>query len=289
MALRKPGSVGIRHVDRQAAKSSIAGYLRSCMAAQRSRLRHRRRRLGRLRADQSAERRDPELKRAACWRQGRRTIAGPGRSRCRPPWSHNLSPTTATTGSTTTEPQPHVDSRAHVLAARPRARRFVVAQLPWSTCAATPGLRALGRPGERARLGPIAEILPYFRRAETRAKGGDDVSRRRRAAEGLTPAPMKNPLFRRLHRGGAAGRLPLFTADMNGYHQEGFGPMDMTIHRGRRWSAATAYLKPARAGRTCTVETRALTTRVLVEKGRAVGVEYRQGGRDRRWRARSAR
>src|SRR3546814_9194466 len=55
--------------------------------------------------------------------------------------------------------------------------------------------------------------------------------------------------------------------------QEGFAHIDMTVHRGRRWSAAVAYLKPAMRRPNLTVWTRALTTRVLIENGRAVGVE----------------
>src|SRR3546814_9512775 len=59
--------------------------------------------------------------------------------------------------------------------------------------------------------------------------------------------------------------------------QEGFAHMDMTVHRGRRWSAAVAYLKPAMRRPNLTVWTRALTTRVLIENGRAVGVELAKG------------
>ena len=80
--------------------------------------------------------------------------------------------------------------------------------------------------------------------------------------------------------GMAAGQeagYPL-TADMNGYQQEGVGRMDMTIRQGRRWSAARAYLLPAMGRPNLHVVTRALTTRVLLERGRAVGVEYVEGG-----------
>ena len=65
---------------------------------------------------------------------------------------------------------------------------------------------------------------------------------------------------------------------MNGYQQEGVGRMDMTIRQGRRWSAARAYLLPAMDRPNLHVVTRALTTRVLLERGRAVGVEYVEGG-----------
>ena len=62
---------------------------------------------------------------------------------------------------------------------------------------------------------------------------------------------------------------------MNGYRQEGMGRMDMTIRDGRRWSAARAYLRPGQdAGPTCSILTGCLATRVLIESGRAIGVDY---------------
>ena len=86
-----------------------------------------------------------------------------------------------------------------------------------------------------------------------------------------------NPLFDAWLAAGQEAGYPL-TADMNGYQQEGVGRMDMTIRQGRRWSAARAYLLPAMARPNLHVVTRALTTRVLLERGRAVGVEYVEGG-----------
>ncbi len=69
------------------------------------------------------------------------------------------------------------------------------------------------------------------------------------------------------------------TEDMNGYRQEGLGPMDRTTYRGRRWSAAMAYLRPAQARPNLSVHSGALVTRVLFEGTRAIGVEYaRHGG-----------
>ena len=77
-----------------------------------------------------------------------------------------------------------------------------------------------------------------------------------------------------------AGRQAGFelTADYNGAKQEGFGPMDMTVWRGRRWSAASAYLRPALRRRNCGL-LRCLARRVIVEDGRATGVEIARGSR----------
>jgi choline dehydrogenase len=125
-----------------------------------------------------------------------------------------------------------------------------------------------------------AHILPYFKRAETRAKGGDAY----RGDSGplhVSTGRQTNPLFDAFIAAGQQAGYP-FTADMNGYQQEGFGRMDMTIHRGRRWSAAVAYLHPATGRPNLRVEVGALCSRVLFEGRRAVGVEFRQQGRTRR-------
>ena len=121
-----------------------------------------------------------------------------------------------------------------------------------------------------------ADVLPYFRRAETYSEGGDAY----RGDGGplyVTRGRGTNPLFDAWLAAGQEAGYPL-TADMNGYQQEGVGRMDMTIRQGRRWSAARAYLLPAMARPNLHVVTRALTTRVLLERGRAVGVEYVEGG-----------
>ena len=68
------------------------------------------------------------------------------------------------------------------------------------------------------------------------------------------------------------------TGDYNGQQQEGFGPFDSTIWKGRRWSAANAYLRPAMKTGNCTV-IRAFARRVVIEDGRATGVEVARGGK----------
>ena len=79
---------------------------------------------------------------------------------------------------------------------------------------------------------------------------------------------------------GEAGHA--LTDDVNGFRQEGFGPFDRNISRGRRLSAAGAYLRPAMRRPNLVVRTRALTHRVLFTGSRATGVEYESRGRLRR-------
>jgi choline dehydrogenase len=127
------------------------------------------------------------------------------------------------------------------------------------------------------------EVLPYFKRAETRVIGGDAY----RGSNGplyVSTASQPNPLFQAFIEAGQQAGYP-FTPDMNGRQQEGFGKMDMTIYKGRRWSAAMAYLKPAMKRPNLTVHTRALAGRILFEGRRAAGIEYAHEGKIKRVRA----
>ncbi len=129
-----------------------------------------------------------------------------------------------------------------------------------------------------------AHVLPYFQRAETCERGADDY----RGGDGplhVSTGSLANPLYDAFIEAGFQAGYPL-TEDMNGYQQEGFGRMDMTIHNGRRWSTAAAYLRPALTRPNLHLEVHALTTRVLFEGNRAVGVEYARGDRAQRARAR---
>ena len=128
-----------------------------------------------------------------------------------------------------------------------------------------------------------ADILPYFRKAEDHEQGADDyhgVGGPLHVSHGRTP----NPLFEAWVEAGKQAGYPM-TPDLNGYQQEGLGPMEMTTRRGRRWSAAKAYLRPALARGNVTVQPRALTLRILFEGRRAVGIEYAQRGQVQRARA----
>jgi choline dehydrogenase len=120
------------------------------------------------------------------------------------------------------------------------------------------------------------DVLPYFRRAERRAEGGDEY--RGDAGKLATRrGPARNPLYAAwLAAGREAGYE--FTPDMNGFRQEGFAYMDMTVGAGRRCSAANAYLRPALGRRNLEVRTHSLATRVLFEGRRAVGASYLRDG-----------
>lgn len=124
-----------------------------------------------------------------------------------------------------------------------------------------------------------ADVLPYFQRMEQWHGHADGADPGWRGANGplhITRGPRKNPLFDAFIKAGEQAGYPV-TRDYNGQQQEGFGPMEATIHKGQRWSAANAYLKPAvRRGNVQIL--RAFARRVVIKDGRAVGVEVERGG-----------
>jgi choline dehydrogenase len=118
-------------------------------------------------------------------------------------------------------------------------------------------------------------VLPYFRRAETRAEGGDAY----RGDSGPLQTrygTLSNPLHAAWLEAGKQAGYPQ-TKDINGYQQEGFGRLDMTVGGGRRCSAANAYLRPAMKRPRLSVRTRAFATNILFDGKRAIGVEYLRG------------
>ena len=120
--------------------------------------------------------------------------------------------------------------------------------------------------------------LPYFKRMETCLSGR---ATRGAAATGRSCSSAAPPPTRCSGRSSEAAEeagYPL-TDDVNGYRQEGFARFDRNVHRGRRLSAARAYLHPVRDRKNLTVETYALATRVRFQGRRAVGVDYLRGGR----------
>ncbi|MDE4131933.1 choline dehydrogenase [Phaeobacter sp. QD34_3] len=125
-----------------------------------------------------------------------------------------------------------------------------------------------------------ADVLPYFKRMETwepRGHGGDPDWRGTDGPLHVTRGPRDNPLHDAFVNAGRQAGYPV-TADYNGEQQEGFGPMEMTVYKGQRWSAANAYLKPALKRDNCDL-IRGLARKVVIEEGRAVGVEIERGGK----------
>ncbi|HEX2706064.1 MAG TPA: choline dehydrogenase, partial [Candidatus Lustribacter sp.] len=124
-----------------------------------------------------------------------------------------------------------------------------------------------------------AHCLPYFNRMETCLAAAPDDERRGHAGPlVLERGPVTNPLFTAFLESVQEAGYPL-TDDVNGYRQEGFSAFDRTIHKGRRLSAAGAYLHPALTRPNLTLVTRAQASRVLFDGTRAVGVEYLRRGR----------
>ena len=119
------------------------------------------------------------------------------------------------------------------------------------------------------------EVLPYFKRAEDNQRLDDDYHARGGplgVSDPVAPLPICEAWFE------AAGALGIpFNPDFNGARQEGVGHYQLTQRRARRSSAATAYLGPARTRRNLSVRTDARALRIVVERGRAVGVEIAAG------------
>jgi choline dehydrogenase len=122
-----------------------------------------------------------------------------------------------------------------------------------------------------------AHCLPYFKRMETCLAGADEW----RGGDGpqiLERGPATNPLFKAFFEAVQQAGYPL-TDDVNGYRQEGFAAFDRTIHRGRRLSAARAYLHPVLGRPNLEVRTHAFVTRINFDGTRATGVEVAGRGR----------
>ncbi len=121
-----------------------------------------------------------------------------------------------------------------------------------------------------------AHCLPYFKRMENCLSGGNEF----RGHDGplvLERGPVASPLFTTFFEAVQEAGYAL-TDDVNGYKQEGFAAFDRNLHRGRRLSAARAYLHPVMKRRNLKVMTRTFVTRILFEDKRAVGVRLGQAG-----------
>jgi len=122
------------------------------------------------------------------------------------------------------------------------------------------------------------DCLPYFRKAETRDIGPNAYHGGDGPVHVTTSKPGNNPLFAAMVEAGVQAGYPR-TEDLNGYQQEGFGPMDRTVTaKGRRASTARGYLDRAKHRAGLTIVTHAITDRVLFSGKRAIGVAYLHGG-----------
>jgi choline dehydrogenase len=116
----------------------------------------------------------------------------------------------------------------------------------------------------------FADVLPYYKRMET-AHGGEVGWRGTDGPMHVQRGSGRNPLFAAFVEAGKQAGFET-TADYNGSKQEGFGPMEQTIHGGRRWSAANAYLRPALKRKNVRLIS-GFARRVVIENQRTVGVE----------------
>jgi choline dehydrogenase len=178
------------------------------------------------------------------------------------------------------EPEPHMNgrriyhARGKVLGGSSSINGMIFQRgnpLDYERWAADPGMEQWS----------YAHCLPYFKRMENCLAGGDEY----RGDHGplvLERGPAQNPLFEAFFAAAQEAGYPL-TTDVNGYQQEGFARFDRNIQRGRRLSAARAYLHPVMDRRNLVVRTRVLTTSVVFDGTRAVGVEVgkRGGGTER--------
>ncbi len=124
------------------------------------------------------------------------------------------------------------------------------------------------------------DVLPYYKRMESwndNGHGGDAAWRGFDGPLHVTRGPRENPLYQAFVDAGRQAGYQV-TGDYNGEQQEGFGPMEQTVYKGRRWSAANAYLRPALKRDNCTL-VKGLAEKVVIKDGRAVGVAVRRGGK----------
>jgi choline dehydrogenase len=174
------------------------------------------------------------------------------------------------------EPEPHMNgrrvyhARGKLLGGSSSINGMIFQRgnpLDFERWAADPGMETWG----------YAHCLPYFKRMED-CLAGADAYRGRGGPLVLERGPARGPLFEAFFAATRqAGHEP--TDDVNGFRQEGFARFDRTISRGRRHSAARAYLHPVRDRPNLEVRCRAFVTRVVFDGSRAVGVEVVEGRR----------
>lgn len=133
-----------------------------------------------------------------------------------------------------------------------------------------------------------AEVLPYFKRSEQRIGPGDDAVRGREGELPITDLDLIHPVCEAFIEGAAQLGIPR-NPDYNSGDQAGAGYFQRTVHKGYRYSAAKAFLKPARKRSGVSIRTHAQASRILFEGNRAIGVDYVQGGRHGRRKSVQAR
>ena len=116
------------------------------------------------------------------------------------------------------------------------------------------------------------DVLPYFKRSQS-LEGGGDAWHGGAGPLKVSKASTPNPIYSATVEAGRQAGFKV-TSDFNGFQQEGWGPYQLTIHDGQRWSAARGYLHPALPRSNLTCITGARTSRIVIENGRATGVEY---------------
>ncbi|KAK7505255.1 hypothetical protein BaRGS_00003417 [Batillaria attramentaria] len=179
------------------------------------------------------------------------------------------------------EPEPHMDSRVMYC---PRGR-------VWGGSSSLNAMVYIrGHPydydrweKEGAKGWSYAECLPYFKKSQSHELGPDEY----RGGDGplhVTRGRSNHPLHQAFIKAGVQAGYA-FTEDMNGYQQEGFGWMDMTIYEGKRWNSSTGYLRPVLYRSNLSVLSNAMTTKILFDKKRAIGVEYYIGAQRHEVRA----
>ena len=173
------------------------------------------------------------------------------------------------------EPEPEMDgrrvyhARGKVLGGSSSINGMIFQRgnpMDYDRWAATPGCEAWD----------WAHCLPYFKRMETCIAGTDDW----RGGDGplkLERGPATSPLFRAFLEAVEEAGHPL-TVDVNGYRQEGFNAFDRNVYRGRRLSAARAYLHPVLHRKNLNLITKAHATRLIMDGTRVTGVEYQRRG-----------
>tara|TARA_B110000459_G_scaffold108786_1_gene120607 strand:+ start:5819 stop:7510 length:1692 start_codon:yes stop_codon:yes gene_type:complete len=123
-----------------------------------------------------------------------------------------------------------------------------------------------------------ADVLPYFLRMENwhdSGQGGDPEWRGKNGPLHITRGKRDIPLHKAFVDAGIQAGFEL-TKDYNGEQQEGFSPMEQTVWKGQRWSAANAYLKPALKRSNLDLHN-CLARRIIMDGKRAVGVEVQRG------------